>query len=146
MKIEIKNLKDLSSWAKSFCKTLSERDLILLKGEMGAGKTKIASEIISILGGEFAASPTFAIHNSYQMRSKEVDHFDLYRLESDEELVSCGFWDVFEKKSGLILVEWAQRLEGLGWVPQGWNCIEITIENTGSDKSSEKRTLIIQRR
>lgn len=86
--------------------------LILLKGDLGAGKTVLARGIARGLGiGDEVpiTSPTFTLMNHYQARM-DLYHFDLYRLSDPDELVEIGF-DDFAHGEAVALVEWPEKLE-----------------------------------
>jgi tRNA threonylcarbamoyladenosine biosynthesis protein TsaE len=104
------------------------RVVLLLEGEMGAGKTQIVHWLLESVGskGE-VCSPTYAVHNHYEVDHFSVDHLDLYRLESEEDLESTGFWDLFGQASGIIVLEWADRLEE-GALPPNWMRLQIRIQ------------------
>jgi tRNA threonylcarbamoyladenosine biosynthesis protein TsaE len=97
-------------WVKDQKAIWSTPGVILLNGPMGAGKTQISRWILAELGSADAASPTYAIHHRYETKKFSVDHFDLYRLQSDWDLESTGFWDIVNEPDNLVLVEWAERL------------------------------------
>lgn len=141
---QFNNKNQFSSWIKRFADGLEARELILLSGDLGAGKTYFVTELVKSLGGRQAASPSFAIHNHYKTPKHEIDHLDLYRLESIEDLESTGFWDLFAKESGVIVVEWADKLnsEELSLL---WPIWEIKIEYLNEDRQSEKRRVRVSR-
>ena len=132
-KVEIKNLDEFRDWVERFKLDLPTRAVILLSGALGAGKT----QFVKCLVGEEKAvsSPTFTLHNQYNTQFGSVDHVDLYRLESDEDLESSGVWDLFENESGYIIVEWADRLEA-SILPPDWNKISIHIDLVSETKRS----------
>jgi tRNA threonylcarbamoyladenosine biosynthesis protein TsaE len=116
----MKELKFASSqetrkWAQDFARQLPRPALILLDGEMGAGKTQLVKWFVEGLGGKGASSPTFAVHQSYEAPSGAIDHVDLYRMESAADLESTGFWDLFHAPKALVFVEWAGRLSDSLW-------------------------------
>ena len=91
-------------------------DVVLLSGELGAGKTTLARAMLKARGlaGE-APSPTFAIVQPYA--PPEVDlpiaHVDLYRIEDIDELIELGLDDYLY--DGALLIEWPERLGSEGW-------------------------------
>lgn len=85
---------------------------VMFKAPMGAGKTYLIQQYLKELGFADVSSPTFAIHNLYQNSHYSVDHLDLQRLEQIDELESIGFWDLFSNKNNVVLVEWAENLQG----------------------------------
>ena len=85
-------------------------DVVLLDGEMGAGKTVFAKGIAKGLGiEEEVTSPTYAYMNDYEGR---LFHYDCYRIESVEQAESLGLADYFYM-GGICLVEWAQNVAPL---------------------------------
>ena len=97
------------AWAEQYAKSLAAGDVVLLEGEMGAGKTALAQGIARGLGvTEDVLSPTYAYVNSYA----PLFHFDCYRIESERQAEELGFADYFD--SGKIcLVEWGENIKGL---------------------------------
>jgi tRNA threonylcarbamoyl adenosine modification protein YjeE len=97
--------------ARDFATGLSAHDVILLTGDLGAGKSVFSRAIIRTLTGHEALdvpSPTFTLVQTYDTPKGEVYHFDLYRLKSPEELYEIGWEDALG--SGLLLVEWPDKL------------------------------------
>src|SRR5262245_9102228 len=81
-------------------------DVLLLKGPLGAGKTALARAIIrGVLPGEEVPSPSFTLVQSYETPGGlEILHFDLYRLESEKDVVELGWDDALGR--ALMIVEW----------------------------------------
>ena len=97
-------------WAKEYGAALKAGDVVLLDGEMGAGKTVVAKGIAAGMGiPDEVTSPTYAYINSYRDR---LFHFDCYRITSEEYAESLGFAEYFEM-GGVCLVEWSERIAGL---------------------------------
>ena len=91
---------------------LEQPALILLKGDLGAGKTVLARGIARGLGVDPQVpitSPTFTLMNHYPARL-DLYHFDLYRLADPDELIELGF-DDYAYGPGVTLVEWPEKLE-----------------------------------
>jgi tRNA threonylcarbamoyladenosine biosynthesis protein TsaE len=106
---------------------LAAGDVVLLSGELGAGKTAFAQGIGAGLGvAGTINSPTFTIVKEYAGRLP-LYHFDLYRIEEPDELFALGFDDVFGGE-GVAVVEWAERGEdeemGAAW-PECWLRVEL---------------------
>jgi tRNA threonylcarbamoyladenosine biosynthesis protein TsaE len=108
-------------------KKLKKGDVIALIGGLGAGKTVITKGIMS--GMEVRShritSPTFVLMNVYKGRLP-VYHFDVYRLNSINEMIDLGYEDYFYG-DGVTIVEWADKIEKL--LPK--NCIKIKINIVG---------------
>ncbi len=122
----IEDLAQLYQFAETVATRLTRRQVLLLNGPMGAGKTQFTKYLVSILGGDETVSPSFAIHNQYTTKAGLVDHVDLFRLENDDELESTGFWDLFSSPMGCIVIEWAERLHS-DLLPRTWSCLELTF-------------------
>jgi tRNA threonylcarbamoyladenosine biosynthesis protein TsaE len=90
--------------------------LILLRGDLGAGKTTLVKGIVSSLGAAEAddvSSPTFTLVHEYQARKVTVYHLDLYRLENDSQLEALGISEMLDRPEALLLVEWGERFPSL---------------------------------
>lgn len=130
------SLPELHSYVANFCSqnnvSLSGKTIILLDGEPGAGKTEFVRALVGVLcedqevAGE-VASPTFALHHSYRISEKLFDHWDLYRLESEDDLESTGFWDQFSEPEYFVAIEWPQRLP-VQWLPRDCQLYKVRIE------------------
>ena len=106
---------------------LQQPTLILLRGDLGAGKSVLARGIARGLGVAAQTpitSPTFTLMNHYQARF-DLYHFDLYRLNDPDELIEIGF-DDFAHGAGVALVEWPERL-GDDATPGLW----ISLQHAG---------------
>ena len=98
------------AFAKEYAKTLKSGDVLLLDGDMGAGKTVFAKGVAKGLGiQEEVTSPTYAYMNDYDGR---LFHYDCYRIESIEQAENLGLADYFDM-GGICLIEWAQNIAEL---------------------------------
>ena len=87
-------------------------NIILLSGEVGAGKTTLIKEILKILKvNDNVNSPTFSIINEYLSDNKKtIYHIDLYRIKNIDELHSIGFFEYLESNN-LCFIEWGNMIE-----------------------------------
>jgi tRNA threonylcarbamoyladenosine biosynthesis protein TsaE len=129
---------DLPKFCEQFLKSFHQKQLILIEGELGAGKTTLVQECARVLGFADAESPTFSIINEYPTEPKII-HADLYRTETAEDVESTGFWDVFLEESAFIFVEWAARVPAEEW-PRTWSPIQLQIQLT--DKEDEREIIV----
>lgn len=124
---EIRNLEELQSFWAEVLPHLSNRCVLLMSGEVGAGKTTSVQMIAALLGMRDVQSPSFAIHLRYENdQGKSLDHLDLYRLKDDDDLESSGFWDLFAQHNSLMIIEWADRLN-TEFLPINWQKVKVTI-------------------
>lgn len=90
-------------------------DVILLHGDLGAGKTTLTQGMLQTLGvGESVNSPTFILVAEHAGRLPSGDeilirHADLYRITGEEQLDSFGYFDLIDDPEGLLIVEWPER-------------------------------------
>lgn len=124
----VKNLEELKAFWQEFLPHLNDRCILLMSGDVGAGKTTSVQMMAATLGMRDVQSPSFAIHLRYENADgKAMDHLDLYRLKDDDDLESSGFWDLFAQKNSLIVIEWANRLD-FDYLPLNWQRIEVVFE------------------
>ncbi len=138
---------DFSDWIKDFAKKLSTKEIIVLSGDLGVGKTFFVNALVHARQGtdhDLASSPSFAIHNHYETKIGPIEHFDLYRLESEEDLESTGFWDTFQSERAVIVIEWGERIP-LNDYPELWPLTVIKIDFVNGDRKSSQRDVSISR-
>lgn len=116
--------------ASDFALELSVGDIVLLDGDLGAGKTVFSKGIVSALsnGKITAVSPTFVLVNVYDT-TPPVYHFDLYRINDMSELDAIGAEEYFYS-DGISLIEWPSRAEDI--FPS--NAIKVYIEKVDDEK------------
>lgn len=101
----------------SFGKSLRAGDIVLLSGDLGAGKTHFTGGIAKALGyTDYVTSPTFTIVNEYEMKETSLIHFDIYRLSDIDDLYDIGF-DDYLARNAVIVIEWADILPELEKLP-----------------------------
>ena len=85
--------------------------VVRIDGKMGAGKTKIISNICMQLGvKEIITSPTFSLINTYQSTNGPIYHFDFYRLQNSNEALDIGIEEYLES-GNVCFLEWAEKIE-----------------------------------
>lgn len=120
-------------FAGEIAKSLEKPKIIVLEGDLGAGKTHFVKGFVKALGcEELVTSPTFTILNEYECEGFNIYHFDMYRLSSMEDALALGFEEYLDYGllNGFSLVEWAENVEGL--IPQ--DAIKIQIFKEGESQ------------
>ncbi|REJ78059.1 MAG: tRNA (adenosine(37)-N6)-threonylcarbamoyltransferase complex ATPase subunit type 1 TsaE [Acidobacteria bacterium] len=115
---------------ESVGKCLVGGEIILLKGPLGAGKTLFTKGLLGGLGFDVAevSSPSFTLVNRYEARLT-VYHADLWRLEDpDGAAFSIGIDELLEDPGAVIVIEWAERLEGFDF---GRDTVSVEIKGDG---------------
>ena len=119
-------------------------DVVALRGELGAGKTKFTKGIARAfaIGEQEVSSPTYALLNEYPavFSDKSTGHFyhlDCYRFEREDELLELGVEDYLYPRNAITVIEWPERIEK--YLPR--ERVEVTIEYV----ADTARTITIQR-
>lgn len=105
--------------------------LILLRGDLGAGKTSLTKSLAKALADvaeEQVLSPTFSLANEYAGRL-EIFHLDLYRLPDEEEFFGAGL-DEYLRRPGLTVIEWPEKMPENFWPPQRLE-LRLLVEGEG---------------
>ena len=123
---------------------LRSGDVVALRGELGAGKTKFTKGIARAFDIEEheVASPTYSLLHEYPIAFDDgsrglLYHLDCYRFERDDELLALGIEEHLYPQNAITIIEWPERIEK--YLPP--SRIEIMIEHTGDTK----RTITIHR-
>jgi tRNA threonylcarbamoyladenosine biosynthesis protein TsaE len=107
---------------------LPPKAVVLLSGNLGAGKTTLAKGIVKGLGAaqpDEVSSPTFTLIHEY---SPSVYHIDLYRLDRQDQVATLGLDEIFDRNA-VVLIEWGERFER--FMPE--ERIEIRLRATGEN-------------
>ena len=127
------NEKDTINFAKKIASKLNKGDVIVLTGDLGAGKTKFTEGILTYFGLENEiSSPTFTIVNEYTNKDVNIYHFDVYRLEDVDEFYAIGGEEYFEK--GICIIEWGETIKSA--LPKEY--IEIKFEKDSLNENVRK--------
>ena len=120
------------AFAAAFGALLKKGDIILLKGNIGAGKSFFARALIQSLqtAPENVPSPTFTLVQTYDTRIGEIWHADLYRLNLAEELEELGLFEAFD--DAVSLVEWPEIMEAS--MPSRCLKIEFSVTHLLSER------------
>ena len=105
---QIEDLKKATSAVQAMMKT--SKNIILLNGDFGTGKTTFVVEFCKLYQLH-ASSPTFSLIQDYRNENIKIAHVDLYRLKSDMEIDSSGFWDLFSQKYDIVFIEWSAKIK-----------------------------------
>jgi tRNA threonylcarbamoyladenosine biosynthesis protein TsaE len=116
IKMNVQSEQETSDLMKSIIPFLQKNSILLLSGDLGAGKTTSIRYLCEHYGLKHVQSPTYSIHQRYSASDISIDHFDLYRLQSDDELVSTGFWDLLQSQNSLMIIEWFERIPATDWL------------------------------
>ena len=111
---------------------------VALFGDLGVGKTAFVRGFASVVApGALVRSPTFSLVNEYRARPFSLFHFDMYRIESEDDLLSIGF-DDYLMRDGFCLVEWSENI--LEFIPD--DCVRVSIEKDNPTNTDHRRITI----
>ena len=132
-KSNIENINEIASFLRDIIKN---GDLIIMKGNLGFGKTTFARIFAKALKSEdIISSPSFTLINEYDIILKGEEtilrHVDLYRLSSEDELNNIGFKDKI-KERGITMIEWGDKFESYFDKPY----YELEIEMIENEENS----------
>ena len=136
IKIKTSSPEETIAAAEKLGGLLKAGDMIAYKGGLGAGKTTFTRGLAIGMGlGDNVTSPTFALVNEYRGEDIALYHFDMYRINSEEDLESTGFYD-YDFDNNVAAVEWSENIAD--FLPE--STIYITIERL----SELEREIIIE--
>tara|TARA_B100000902_G_C27108069_1_gene812156 strand:- start:457 stop:912 length:456 start_codon:yes stop_codon:yes gene_type:complete len=139
-KIDLSSEKKTEEFANKFLKKIKPGNVVFLYGEMGVGKTTFIKYLIN--GLQKAAkleitevtSPTFNLLNEYQIIQMKINHYDLFRIKSSEEINNLNLFD--DIINTITLIEWPQIIQ-----EKPKNLIELIFEY---EKNHQKRSVQIK--
>jgi tRNA threonylcarbamoyladenosine biosynthesis protein TsaE len=129
--LETATQAETESAGESLGRTLRAGDVVLLYGDLGAGKTAFVRGLARGIAADpdEVSSPTFTIVQEYVGSTATLYHVDLYRLEP-AEIEDLGLEDLVAG-DGIVAIEWAERWRGR---PEGQGVVEVTIHDAGEDR------------
>jgi len=112
-----------------------KNEIILISGDVGAGKTTLIKEYCKLIGvNEVVNSPTYTLINEYLSKNGNVVHMDLYRVKNINEINELGLFDYFE--NNLVIIEWPEII--LKILDLNHSILKITYLNENERKLSIK--------
>ncbi len=136
IQLETRTADDTRGVGAALAALLRSGDVIVLTGELGAGKTTFVQGAARGLGSaSTVVSPTFTLVREYPDGRLPIHHVDIYRLERVQDVLDLGF-DEMTDDGGVVFVEWGDAIEGL--MPESYLQVELT-----SDPGTEIRTLVV---
>ena len=127
-----------ASLAEYLLKDATLPRFVALFGDLGVGKTAFVRGFASVVTpGSAVRSPTFSLVNEYRARPLSLFHFDMYRIESEDDLLSIGF-DDYLTRDGFCLTEWSENI--LEFLPD--DCVRVTIEKDDPQNTDHRRITV----
>lgn len=124
--------------AQELCNDPTLPPFVALYGDLGVGKTAFVRGFASVIAPGIAVrSPTFSLVNEYPARPRPLFHFDMYRIDSEDDLDSIGFYD-YPDRGGICLTEWSEKI-GFA-LPERYIRVEI---RKLSPETPDRREIII---
>lgn len=120
-----KTEEDTLVLAQMFAGSLKGNEVVILNGNLGAGKTYFIKSVCFEFGINNVVSPTFAIVNEHEGKF-HVNHFDFYRINSINELYDIGFEDYLTDNNTITFIEWGLLFPGI--LPKNRIDIEIVVD------------------
>src|SRR5438552_14083215 len=127
------------AFGRTLVKVLSPPKLVLLRGDLGAGKTTLVKGIAAgfqAAAEEDVTSPTFTLVHEYRSPNVNLYHIDLYRVDTPRELETLGIDDLIAENS-LLLIEWGEKFPSL----QRDQNAEITLKHSGNERTGDERRI-----
>ena len=139
-KIELSSEKNIEELAGKFLNKIKPGDIIFLYGEIGVGKTTFVRYLVNKFQKENqleiteVTSPTFNLLSEYQINQIKINHYDLFRLKSSEEIINLDLFG--DSKDSITLIEWPQMIK-----EKPKNLIELYFEY---EKNHQTRSIQIK--
>jgi tRNA threonylcarbamoyladenosine biosynthesis protein TsaE len=128
--ISTHSAEETIAFGRTLGELLAPPKLVLLRGDLGAGKTTLVKGIAAAFDAaaeEDVTSPTFTLVHEYRGPRANLYHIDLYRIDTPRELETLGLDDLRSENS-ILLIEWGEKFPRLRWD------VEIALEREGENK------------
>ena len=126
--VSTQSSEETAELAQKAGQRIREGTVLCLIGDLGAGKTLFTQNLVKMLGVDTeVTSPTFSLMNVYEGICP-ILHFDLYRIEKEDELDELGFYEYVEEPGGIVIIEWADKFPEA--LPDEY--VTVTFEKTDS--------------
>lgn len=127
---EVNSLEDLEKTANWLAERLQNRALLLLRGELGTGKTALMKKILKIhgLSERKVKSPTFSLINKYETAKFRFYHLDLYRLEKPDLFLLEEMKELLQEQQVIVAVEWPEKMDLQSLTDYSTRIFEIKID------------------
>ena len=124
--------------AERMCREPSLPPFVALYGDLGVGKTAFVRGFASAIApSAIVRSPTFALVNEYRAKPRSLFHFDMYRIEDEDDLYSIGFYDYLDRP-GICLTEWSEKIPYA--LPEEY--LRVTIEKNDPQSPDSRRITV----
>ena len=120
------------AFGRTLAELLTPPKLVLLRGDLGAGKTTLVKGIAAAFGAaeeEDVTSPTFTLIHEYRGPRVKLYHIDLYRIDTQRELETLGLDDLRSERDSILLIEWGEKFPR--FVRE--RDVEISLEREGEN-------------
>lgn len=128
--ITTNSAEDTVAFGRALARELRPPAIVLLRGELGAGKTTLVKGIaegFSAASQDDVTSPTFTLVHEYRGPAATLFHIDLYRVDTQRELETLGLDDLLAEKNAILLIEWADKFSQFSREGN----VEITLQRVG---------------
>jgi tRNA threonylcarbamoyladenosine biosynthesis protein TsaE len=130
--IETHSAEDTIAFGRTLTELLAPPKLVLLRGDLGAGKTTLVKGIAAAFEAALeddVTSPTFTLVHEYRGPRANLYHIDLYRIDTPRELETLGLDDLRADSNSILLIEWGEKFPRL----QRERDVEISLERNGEN-------------
>jgi tRNA threonylcarbamoyladenosine biosynthesis protein TsaE len=130
--ITTRSAEETIAFGRTLTELLAPPKLVLLRGDLGAGKTTLVKGIAAGFGAaeeEDVTSPTFTLVHEYRGPRANLYHIDLYRVDTQRELETLGLDDLRAEKGSVLLIEWGEKFPRL----LRERDVEISLERDGEN-------------